>query len=324
MDVARSAGVSKSLVSLAIRGEPGVSERTRAHVVAVAEELGYRSNRWARSLKNGETNLIGVLLTDLDSSYATDVVQAVEDTAAEEGYEVVLAHGRRDASTLLTQVVALRELGVEGLVVVSALADGLDLERVAAGTPTVVVGRPARLPDSVASVANHDAHGTRQVVEHLVALGHRRIHHAARNTRPASLARRDAYLEAMRTMALDDLAGVVMVDALDRLVAEVAAGGPQAPTAVFASNDRLAADLVGRCLDAGLDVPGRLSIVGYDNTAPARLVRPQLTTVDQPRTALGRLAMTRLTEQIGGSTSRRHEVVEPRLVVRASTAPPAA
>ncbi|NLE98162.1 MAG: LacI family transcriptional regulator, partial [Propionibacterium sp.] len=114
VDVARVAGVSKSLVSLAIRDDPGVSEETRARILRVAEDLGYRSNLWARSLVQGSTGLVGVLLTDLSNDYHTDVVIGLEDAATERGLGVLIGHGRRDAERLTAQLDRFVQLGVDG------------------------------------------------------------------------------------------------------------------------------------------------------------------------------------------------------------------
>ncbi|GAA4622834.1 LacI family DNA-binding transcriptional regulator [Cellulomonas oligotrophica] len=342
VDVALTAGVSKSAVSLALRGDPGVSDATRRRVLEAAEEIGYRSNSWARSLARGRSGLLGVVLTDLHSAFHTDVAHGVEDAADEHGLGVLLGHGRRDARTLAARVDAMLGLGVDGLVLVTGLLDHDQLAELGRRVPTVVVGRPDAVPDEVGAVHGDDAAGTRAALEHLVALGHRRVAHLTSASSAAARARAEAFTATMRAFGLEDRAEVVVADpatardpwatrtpapasgtadALAALVERIRAGGPDAPTAVFAATDRHATALLGAALDAGVAVPDRLSVVGYDNTDRAAQVRPALTSVDQPRLHMGRRAVQMLDAQLRGAQPR-HVVVSPGLTVRASTAPP--
>lgn len=206
-------------------------------------------------------------------------------------------------------------------IVVSALLPGPHLAAVAAETPLVVVGRPESPSPEVGGVANHDQRGAQLVVEHLAALGHRRIAHVTGSDRPAARARRESYATTMATMALREHVRVVPRDHGAALVGEVARGDRSAPTAIFASSDRIAVQVLLSALDAAVSVPDQLSVVGYD-TAVARLVRPELTTVNQRRHAMGRRAMAQLAGLITRTTAPQHEVLEPSLVVRGTTAAP--
>lgn len=304
VDVSRAAGVSKSLVSLAIRNERGVSEATRHRILQVAEEIGYRSNHWARSLVAGRTGLIGVLLNELGNPHNTDVVEAVEDVAAQDGLGVVVSHGKQDPSILAQRLQAMRQLGLDGFVVVSAHVPGGELRAAAQQAPTVVIANPYELPENVSQVRNDDASGARQAVEHLLARGHTRIGFLAASESRTTRVRAQAYEDVM---AEHDLEASVWRDG-----AAVFTG--ERPSAVFASNDRAAARLLGSAADKGVDVPGELAIVGYDDAELASVVRPQLTTVAQPRAAMGQRAMEIL---LSGAVER--VVVEPTLVVRSSS-----
>lgn len=303
MDVAREAGVSKSLVSLAIRGDAGVSTATRKRILKVASDLGYRSNRWARSLVAGRTHLVGVLLNDLGNAHNTDLVDAIEEAASPHGLGVLVNHGRRDPELLQERLGSLVELGLDGLIVVSAHTPPAALEAAAATAPTVVVANPQALPDGVSQVRNDDAAGARQAVEHLIARGHTRIAFLAGSTSHTRREREAAYRAVLREHGLE--ASTYTDEAFLR--------APERPTAVFASNDRTAARLLGAAADAGLAVPEDLAIVGYDDTELARLLRPRLTTVSQPHAEMGRLAMEVL---LAGSVER--VVLTPTLVVRES------
>lgn len=318
LDVAAAAGVSKSLVSLAVRGDPGVRAETRARILDAADRLGYRSNPWARSLVRGRSQSVVVLVDDLRSGYHTDVVHGVEDAAEENGMAVVIGDGRRDRDALRGRLERLMSLGPDGIVIVSGQADSAMIGEFASRLPLVVVGRPVDLPDGAGQVSNDDRMGMRLAVHHLVALGHRRIAHLPGSPRPAAVARRESYERTMAELGLGAHARVIPT--ATELVDAVAAGEADAPTAVCCANDRIAVDLIGRAVDAGVDVPGRLSVAGYDNLDLAAQVRPAITTVDQPRRAMGALALRQLTDMLAGGETRR-EVVTPTLVLRDSTSP---
>ncbi|WP_207930560.1 LacI family DNA-binding transcriptional regulator [Streptomyces hainanensis] len=321
VDIAAAAGVSKSLVSLALRGDEGVSDATRARILGVADELGYRSNTLARGLVQGRTMLLGVLLTDLANPYHTEVVAGVEEAADAEGFTALLAHGRNDRRRLEQQLDALLQLSVDGVVVISSWLDPRVLTEAARRAPVVMVGRPAEHPTGVDTVANDDAAGATAAVEHLAGLGHRRIAHIAGSRRPAARARREGYLAAMRRAGLAAEAAVHTIgdDTGRRAAAAAELLEAAAPTAVFAVNDLAALAVLDRAHVLGVPVPDRLSVVGYDNTGLAETVRPRLTSVDQPRATMGRLAVTLLLERLGGRTADRREVLPPTLIPRAST-----
>lgn len=304
VDVAEAAGVSKSLVSLAIRNGRGVSAATRAHILEVADSLGYRSNHWARTLVAGRTNLIGVLLNDLGNAYNTEIVDAVEDAAAEEGLSVLVSHGRGDPDLLSQRLDSLMGLGLDGFVIVSAHTPPAALARAARQAPTVVVANPYELPDTVSQVKNDDDAGARQAVEHLLGRGHTRVAFLGKSSSRTTRQRRAAYRSVMEEH------GLAALDVQDHAMLV----GPDRPSAVFASNDRTAARLLGAASDASLTVPRDLAVVGYDNTELATLLRPQLTTVAQPLQEMGNTAMRIV---LSGSVER--VVLSPSLVVRSSS-----
>ncbi|MFD6164523.1 LacI family DNA-binding transcriptional regulator [Oerskovia sp. NPDC060287] len=316
LDVAAHAGVSKSLVSLALRGDPGVSERTRERIRRAADDLGYRSNALARSLKQGRTMLIGAVLSSLDNPYHTEIVTGVEEAAGTAGFSVLLVHGSRDRGHLARHLDTLLGLNVDGLVVISSWLEEEHLRAAARRAPVVMVGRPLGAVDGVDTVTNDDARGAALAVDHLVGLGRSRIAHVSASARPAGLARRAGYEAAMRRHGLAEAIRVVGPDAP---VADLVADGYQG---VFARNDVEAFDVVDHAHDQGLRVPEDLAVVGYDDSALARRARPRLTSVHQPRGRMGALAVELLLERLGGRGEDRHEVLAPRLVVRGSTVVP--
>lgn len=322
IDVARAAGVSKSLVSLALRGDTGVSEATRARIAGIAEQLGYRSNRLARSLVQGRTALFGAITTDLGNAYYTEILSGVEAAAEQAGFGVLIGQGRRDAARLASRLDDLIGLNVDGIVVISSRVDPRVLASAATRLPIVVVGRMPDAVPGVDTVTSDDAAGAFAATTHLLAAGHSRIAFTTSSDRPAARARCSGYEAAMR--AADALPLVIAADNpqdLEIRVRDMLSGPAVArPTAVVASNDLTAVAVLDAAIDLGLDVPGDLAVVGYDNTALASLVRPRLSSVDQPSDSIGQLCVDMLRERLAGRSTDRHEVLAPTLVVRASSA----
>jgi DNA-binding LacI/PurR family transcriptional regulator len=323
-DVAREAGVSRALVSLVMRGQPNVSADRRRRVLEVAGRLGYRPNAMARSLASRRTRTVGVILDDLRNPFFAEIAGGVEELASDLGYQLLLGAGGRLARRERTALATLLEYRVDGLILVSPRMRAADIAAAAAEVPLVVVGRQVRGVDAD-SVLIDERHGTGLVLDHLVGLGHERIAHVDGGRGAGGPQRRSAYLRGMRIRGLASRARVIAGDFTEEAgtsAARTLLTGSDLPTAVFAANDMVAAGLLGEFDRAGREVPGDVSIVGYDNISIAHLAHVSLTTVDQPRTAMGRMALELLLERI----SRRHppvvRLVEPTLVIRATTAAP--
>ena len=329
-DVAERAGVSKSLVSLVMRGAAHVSEERRSRVLAVAQEIGYRPNAVARSLVQRRTNLFGVLLSDLHNPFFAEVIDGLRAEAESHGYRVIISTGDRVPASEAQALETLLELRTDGLILASGAIDMEVVTAAANEIPTVLAARHARGTD-VDSVANDDTAGATLAVEHLAGLGHRRIAHIDGGGGAGARDRRRGYLRAMKRLGLEAFARVVPGSYTEQGGAEGARAlmdgeEEERPTAIFAANDLAAVGALGALSERGVRVPHAMSLVGYDNTALAAVRRINLTTIDQPRPEIGRTAVTLLLERIEGRRdSARHVLIPPSLVVRGTTAaPPAA
>jgi DNA-binding LacI/PurR family transcriptional regulator len=324
-DVARAAGVSRALVSLVMRGSPKVSELRRERVLRAAEQLGYRANAMARGLASRRTRTVGVLLNELHNPFYAEIMDGIEDGAAEHEYRVLIGTAGRRAKGEQATLEAFLELRADGLVLVGARLPSREILAVAASTPVVLVARDIRSP-LVDSIKNDERAGARLVVRHLAELGHRRIAHVDGGSGAGAGARREGYRQAMREHGLEREIRVLPGDYTDvagiRAAVRLFESG-DLPTAVFAANDLVAAGLIDRLEEDGLRVPDDLSVVGHDNTYLAALHHMSLTTVNQPRPDMGRRAMDALVERMDGSRAAPvHARVTPSLVVRTSTGPP--
>lgn len=319
-DVAAKAGVSKSLVSLALRGDPGVRERTRELILRTAEELDYRSNMLARSLRQGRTMIIGVVISSLDNPYHTEIVARVEEAAEKAGLSVLLAHGSRQRDKLENRIEMLLDLGVDGLIVVSSWIGSRALARAGRRAPMVMVGRTDDIVEGVDSVNNDDEQGARLAIEHLVAAGHERIAHVSSSVRPSGRARRRGYLSAMDGAGLSRASLIIDrsndPESIGDSLSDALEDGYDA---FFARNDVEALDVIAAAEELGRTVPESISVIGYDDSALARRSRPPLTSVQQRGEILGARAVELLTSRIGGRHDDVRDVVRPRLQVRSST-----
>ncbi|MFV0132507.1 LacI family DNA-binding transcriptional regulator [Streptomyces sp. HMX87] len=336
-DVAERAGVSKSLVSLVLRGSAQVRPEKREAVLRAARELGYRPNAAARSLgerrtlphsrlrPGGGTPVVGVLLNDLRNPWFVDLLDNLNSLLHAAGLSMLLADARLHHRTGQDPAGPLGDLGVDGLVVVGTLPDPVALGAVAARMPVVVAGAREPVPPGVDVVAGDDERGARLVTEHLIGLGHRRVAHLAGYGAVGELRRR-SFEAAMRAHGLADRAVVEPTDMTEEGGYRAAVrllSRPERPTAVFAVNDIAGVGALSAAGQLGLRVPRDLSVAGYDNTGISRLRHLWLTTVDTGGHEVGRRAARCLLDRLErpGGEGGVH-LAPPALEIRGTTAPP--
>lgn len=318
-DVAAAAGVSKSLVSLALRGSPHVSPASRAAILAAAAELGYRPNAAARSLADRRSRTIGVLVLDLHNPVFAEILDGVNAEVRRRDCTTMLVSGNADPVVEQAEIEALLGFQVEGLILVSHRLSPAQLRAIGAEVPTVVVTRDDVDDPAIDSVCNDDVAGAGIAVDHLVSLGHERITCLSGGDNPVASQRVRGYEAAMARHGLP--AQVVaggLTDAGGYEGARRALAG--APTALVAANDFSAIGAIAPVQEAGLRVPQDISVVGYDGIAIGALRSIGLTSVAQPLAELGAMAARRLFERIDdpGLPARRDRV-EARLAVRSTT-----
>jgi DNA-binding LacI/PurR family transcriptional regulator len=330
VDVAARAGVSKSLVSLVMRGAGNVSDAKRRLVLDAAQALGYRPNAIARGLVSRRTRLLGVVVSDLHNPFFAEVLDGVEEEARTRGYRTIISTvDRRAPNGERRALDTLLELRVEALILASPALRQDAVDDASREVPVVLVARRWHAADAD-SVANDDLRGAALVVEHLVALGHARIAHIDGGSGAGAADRRSGYQRAMAAAGLAEHARIVSggytEDGGRQGIAALFDGADDArPTGVFVANDLAALGALTALAERGLRVPHDVSVVGYDNTALAALRQVDLTTVDQPRPDMGRTAVRLVLERLEERrTEARHLVIPPALVVRGTTAERAA
>jgi DNA-binding LacI/PurR family transcriptional regulator len=325
LDVADRANVSKSLVSLVMRGASNVSEERRIAVLRAAEELGYRPNRLAQSLVRGRTHTIGVLFSDPHNLFFPEIVDGIQDEADLFQYRALLATGYRDPEREARAVRDLLERQMDGIVLLSPRFSNKVIRDVALSTPTVMVGRRTREP-FVDNIINDDYAGATLAVGHLAELGHQRIAHITGGSYAGAGLRRRGYERTMRRLGLERHVQIATGEFTDEggyLGARRLLSEGERPTAIFVANDLATMGVLTAIREAGLSVPGDISLVGYDNSYLAQLSNVSLTSIEQPRHEMGSLAARFLLERIESErTEPRRKVLKPRLVPRSTSAPP--
>lgn len=335
-DVARAAGVSKSVASRALTGDvrARMSEATRARVLAAAVELDYVPNARARALRQSRSGAIGLIVPDVNNAVFADMLAGVQKATARHGTDVLLGQvdpppeGARQLSRLV------REGRVDGLLIQRRedFDDAMLAAVLHSGVPAITVN--SRLPARVGSVILEDERGAGLATQHLLDLGHRRIAFIS-GTRAHDTAgrRKDGYLRAMTDAGLTpDPAWVIDAgwesdagaQALNTLHHNAGLGKPHGPTAIVVASVNAAVGALFAALRLGVRVPDELSIVGINTTWVANTVYPAVTTVKLPLHRLGDLAATMLLDHLGGVELTDVVVTDPapELMVQETTAPP--
>jgi LacI family transcriptional regulator len=301
----------------------------QAKVRQAIEELGYRPNAAARSLR-GQTYTIGVMLPDIRNPFFPEILDGLTESLRDTDYQVLLGPScnGEDAEARVTE--AMIDRGMDGMVLIAPISPAAHLAHIAGIVPTVVIGRHGRSP-VYDTVTDDDTAGATLVVNHLADLGHRRIahveHHETNPTRLAEMpnaVRAEGYRQAMRARDLEiDIVSTTYTQDGGYLGARQLLDRPDRPTAIFAGADIVAMGVLEALAEADLSVPHDISVAGYDNTTFAALGPISLTSVDQAGHQIGanaaRLLLDRLTDRQRPSA---HVKLSPTLVPRRTTAPP--
>ena len=325
-DVARLAGVSSQTVSRVSNGQANVDDATRARVLEAMQTLGYRPNGAARALKSGRFHTIGVIMTTLQTLGNIRTLDAIATEAAHADYSVVLMP--ISDQTLRGVSGAYQRLSaqaVDGAVIILE-ARFLDQAEFALppGIPVVVIDSGAGPGYTV--VDTDQALGARQATEHLLGLGHRQVWHIAGPETSFSAAHRaESWERALRA------AGIAPPPLLrGNWTAQsgyrhgLALGRRPDVTAIFAANDEMALGAMRALHELGRDIPGDVSVVGFDDMGTAASFWPPLTTVRQDFAAVGRLSIRKLLRKVSDPAFPNDTTIVPtELVIRRSTAAPA-
>jgi LacI family transcriptional regulator len=329
-DVAARAGVSVATVSKVINNRYGVASGTHARVQGVIEELGYEASLVARSLRNHRTNVIGILVADLEP-FSTELLTGAADAIRGSGFELVIySAGGQGSDRVGWERRYLSRLSgtlIDGAVLVTPTVVDVNY-----GAPIVAI-EPHTGQSGLPTVDSDNLRGARLATGHLLGLGHRRI--AMLTGRPgleSAQLRERGYREALQAADVVVDERLIRAGAYDPEVspeqARLLLTEPDPPTAVFAANDASAIATIEVATELGLRVPADLSVVGFGNIPESALCAPPLTTVEQPIRKMGERSIELLLSLIRGDKAEpTHITLAANLVIRQSTRawrPPAA
>ncbi|MBI5564673.1 MAG: LacI family DNA-binding transcriptional regulator [Chloroflexi bacterium] len=324
-EVAEKAGVSPTTVSHVINNSRVVADETRQRVEAAMEELHYRPNALARSLRRGQTHTLGLILPDSSNPFFAEIGHSIEAAAFEQGYSVVLCNTEGDLAKEALYVDVLSKKQVDGIIFVAAGEQTDSLRALLHHKlPVVVVDRD--LPDvEIDAVLTDNRQGGYLATKHLIDLGHTRIGCIAGPSHLTPSAQRvigyrDALTEAGLPIVDDLITRGDFHPESGYLAARSLLDGPTAPTAIFACNDLMALGALRAVAEHGRRVPANFAIVGFDDIELASFTSPPLTTIAQPKSDLGRLAVQWLIERIADKARpARRELLPTRLIVRGTS-----
>jgi DNA-binding LacI/PurR family transcriptional regulator len=324
-DVAREAGVSGQTVSRVANGRSNVDADTRARVLAAMRRVGYRPNSAARALRNGRFRTIGVIISSLSTFGNSRTLDAIAAAVVDHGFSIVLMTVPRSTQGEVTGAFSrLGEQAVDGVIILIEQhqldQNEIELPR---GLPVVVIDSSARHPSPV--IDTDQAAGAASATRHLLELGHTTVWHIAGPPQSYAAERRLNSWRAVLEAAGRTVPPVLVGDwsaASGHTHGTRLAADPSV-TAVFTANDQMALGLIRALHEADRDVPGDVSVVGFDDMAEAAHFWPPLTTVRQSFDDVGRHAVAALVGEISNGRQEPSTVHIPtELVLRSSTAPP--
>ncbi len=333
--VATQVGVSKAAVSMALRDHPNIPEARRRQIKKVARELGYRPSLVAQTLASQKTHTLGIVVPLVigDTTY-TPIFWAVERVARQNGYSVIMCNTDLDLNVENADFDLLYRRRVEGIIFVPGTRPNTDVEPIreleARGIPVVVASEKPLYESSFTTVFFDNETVSKEMTEHLIGLGHRRIAFFHIGLSEAK-ARWEGYRRGLEAhgIAYDDSlvfqtgeTTVVDEKTYDSEKVVKFLSRPNRPTAIYAHTDMLAVKVLRTLGKMGLRVPQDIALVGFDDIFVSRHLLPALTTVHQPAEEIGSRAAELLFERINGQRNDAewpvHERIASRLIIRES------
>jgi DNA-binding LacI/PurR family transcriptional regulator len=319
-ELAKKAGVSRSLASLALRGEPGVVPKKRALILQIAAELNYVPNAVARSLASKSNRTLGIIVGKITNPFLAYLAQEIDKEARTSSYDVVLSiHGYPERAAR-EAVEALVRQRIAGVILVDAPTEPENIRKIADLVPTIYVGRDLA-SIGVDSVSTDDFLGARMAIEHLISRGHCKIAHLSGGKGAGADRRMQGYKASMREGGLKPwvVPGEFSIDS-GAAGAEHVLAHQRGCTAIFASNDLMAIGAINHLISNGLRVPEDMCVVGFDDMPLASSATLSITTLSQPVRSIASESIGRLLKRIGNINDPPQTIlIAPTLAIRQST-----
>jgi DNA-binding LacI/PurR family transcriptional regulator len=324
-DIARLAGVSHSTVSRALRNSPLIPPETARRIQQIAKEAGYSASAIARSLVTQRTQAIGVVVTSIADPFNGEIVAGIEEVANQHGYSVILATSQTNPEREIAVARSFQERRVDGILVASSRVGALYMPVLSELNIPFVLLNNQHPSEFIHSLSIDNVSGAYQATRHLIELQHTKIAYIGDQSGLHSDTERYAGYE--RAMLEDKLP--ILPDFVLRGDGKTEGGMRAAaqllnisdrPSAIFCYNDMTALGVIQEARNHAVEIPHDLSVVGFDDLFFAPFLQPPLTTIHQPRRAMGQRAMEILLALLRGESAEKTVTVEGRLIVRGSTA----
>ncbi|MGM8215643.1 catabolite control protein A [Bacillaceae bacterium W0354] len=323
-DVAKKANVSMATVSRVINGNTNVKPATRKKVLDAIEELGFRPNAVARGLASRKTTSVGVIIPDISNMFFAELARGIEDIATMYKYHIILSSSDQNKTKELDLFDKMLEKQVDGVIFMGGTIGEDHVNAFKRSNVPVVLAATLDETNEIPSVNIDYYVAIRNVVDELVEHGHEKIAFVASTRSSSDVLKRQGYIDGLKKYELDfddsyiyegDDNYNVGLEAIEHfLKLDVK------PSAIITSSDEMALGVIHGAQDAGLQIPSDLSVIGFDNTRLATMVRPTLTTVVQPMYDIGAVSMRLLTKLLKKEEINDVQVVLPhRLITRNST-----
>ena len=328
-DLANKLNISVATVSRGLNDDSVVSKKTRKKITDLAEELGYRSNHFARNLRQQQTNTIGVLVHELNSNFITSVLAGIEKVTAEAGYDIIITHSSESYKKEAANAKNLFHKRVDGLIA-SLAFDTTDLDHfkpfLDKGVPVMFFDRVEQDGNNSVVIIDNYKCGY-QATNHLIEQGCKRIAHVTSSLKRNVYSQRyKGYQDALfdngiprdeDLLIVSDLSEKAGVDAALQILKM-----KPIPDGAFITNDFVAAVCMRTLKENGINIPEDIAIVGFNNDAIGKLIEPALTTINYPGIDMGEIAARNLINHLKGISNIHHTntiIVRSDLIIRKSS-----
>lgn len=328
-DIAKKLKISPATVSRGLAGHPGISKKTKKKIFDTVEEMGYRSNHFARNLRQKQTFTIGVMVHELNSNFITSVLAGIEKVTTEAGYDLIIAHSSESAQKEAANARNLFQKRVDGLIA-SLSFDTTDLDHfqpfLNKGVPVVFFDRVEQDGNRTVVVIDNTKCGY-LATEHLLSQGCKRIVHVTSNLNRNVYAQRyKGYRDALYDKGIPFDESLLMVSDLSEQAGIDAAKTilkmKPLPDGIFCTNDFVAAVCMRTLKEAGVQIPDDIAVVGFNNDAIGHLIEPTLTTINYPGIDMGEIAARNLINHLKGVGKLEQTntiIVRSELIIRKSS-----
>jgi LacI family transcriptional regulator len=332
-DIAKKLGISRTTVSLVVNDHPRISKETKKLVWSAIQELEYRPDPTARALATGRSNLLGFIVPEMSNLYFAEIFRGAEAYARERGYHLLLNNGSYDLKVEEQRIQDLLDLKIGGLVVSPAFTDARQTSRTIwkdlrnDNFPIVLINRHMQ-PPIYHQISADNTEGVRLAMEHLAQLGHRRVAYITGEPRVLPVRQRmKAFQDFLTHFGFENDPSLVEsstftiqggYESARRLWGKAS----KKPTAIMALSDTVALGILKFLQESGIDVPGEVSLMGFDGTPIAEFSLIGISTIETPLYDMGRQAITILEQVMQSRVKNLQNVMLPvRLIERGSTGP---